>query len=221
MKFKKFITAFLLLLAVGANAITEGKEYIKLPSHAQFKDAQNSVIEIFSYGCIHCYNHFRAGTLKFVSEILPDLKYDEWQVRQMGEFGFLMSEVLGYAKSIDEKNDINSLSAKSNFHQVLKGFFEDAFVNKKTYKNGEEFYQRAVSILKANGVQNASIKSILDYTDSKEGKEYAKLTDQALEVAKISGTPGFIVNGKYLINIEHINSQEELVEVISELIKLK
>jgi thiol:disulfide interchange protein DsbA len=94
-------------------------------------------------------------------------------------------------------------------------------VNKKTYKNGEEFYQRAISILKANGVQNASIKSILNYADSKEGKEYAKLTDQALEVAKISGTPGFVVNGKYLINIEHVNSQEELVEVISELIKIK
>ncbi|MEE3776395.1 hypothetical protein V2I28_02700 [Campylobacter sp. CX2-4080-23] len=221
MKFKKLFLAFSLLLAIGANAITEGKEYIKLPKQAEFNNAQNSVIEIFSYGCIHCYNHFKNGTLKFVSEMLPDLKYDEWQVHQMGVFGFEMSDVLGYAKSLDEKNGVSTLSAKSNFHQVLKGFFEDAFVNKKSYKNGEEFYQRAASILKANGVQNASVKTIIDYANSKDGKAYAKLTSQALEVAKISGTPGFVVNGKYLINIEHVNSQEELVEIISEIIKLK
>lgn len=220
MKFKKIFLAFCLLFAISASAISEGKEYMTLPVSAQFKNAQNSVVEIFSYGCIHCYNHFKSGTLKFVSEILPDLKYDEWQVRQMGEFGFLMSEVLGYAKSLDDKNGTNSLSAKSNFHQVLKGFFEDAFVNRKTYKNGEEFYQRAISILKANGT-NASVKDILDFANSKEGKAYADLTDQALEIAKISGTPAFIVNGKYLINIQNINSQEHLVEVISELINLK
>ena len=221
MKFKKLFLAFSLLFAVSANAISEGKEYIKLPSNAEFKEASNSVIEIFSYSCIYCYNHFKAGTLKFVSEMLPDLKYDEWQVRQMGEYGFEMSEVLGYAKSLDDKNGLSTLSAKSNFHQVVKGFFEDAFVSKKRYKNAQEFYQRAVNILQSNGVKDSSVENILKYINSQEGKAYAKLTDQALEVAKISGTPGFVVNGKYLINTEYVNSQEELVEIISELIKLK
>ena len=153
--------------------------------------------------------------------MLPDLKYDEWQVRQMGEYGFEMSEVLGYAKSLDDKNGLSTLSAKSNFHQVVKGFFEDAFVSKKRYKNAQEFYQRAVNILQSNGVKDSSVENILKYINSQEGKAYAKLTDQALEVAKISGTPGFVVNGKYLINTEYVNSQEELVEIISELVKLK
>ena len=44
MKFKKLFLAFSLLFAVSANAISEGKEYIKLPSNAEFKGASNSVI---------------------------------------------------------------------------------------------------------------------------------------------------------------------------------
>ena len=94
-------------------------------------------------------------------------------------------------------------------------------MSKKRYKNAQEFYQRAVNILQSNGVKDSSVENILKYINSQEGKAYAKLTDQALEVAKISGTPGFVVNGKYLINTEYVNSQEELVEIISELVKLK
>ncbi|CUU71104.1 disulfide isomerase [Campylobacter hyointestinalis] len=221
LKFKKLIVVSLLTLSTTLSAITEGVEYTKLKGNEIIQGADDKIIELFSYACIHCYNHFKIGTLKFVSEFLPEFKYEEWQVKQMGEFGYQIAEVLAYAKMIDEKNFINnSLNEKSAYHQVMKAYFEGYFKHRQRWGTPKAFYEVGVNAIKEATKKDVSVQDILDYASSEKGKNFVKRFDEGLDIAKISGTPAFIVKGKYLVNLEKVNSQEELVEIIKALVKL-
>lgn len=219
-RFKKTVLIGALAISTFLSAATEGTEYIKLTKAQQIPNADDKIIELLSYGCIHCYNHFKNGTLKFVSEFFPEFKYEEWQVKQMGEYGYQMAEVLAYAKMLDGKSGINSLSVKSSFHQILKAYFEANFKQRKRYNDANAFYQVAIDVLKNQLNKDVSVQDIIDYAKSDAGKKQIQRFDDGFEVAKLNGTPAFIIKGKYLINLEKIGSAEELVEVISEIVKL-
>ena len=149
LKFKKLVVVSLLTLSTTLRAITEGVEYTKLKGNEMIQGADDKIIELFSYACIHCYNHFKIGTLKFVSEFLPEFKYEEWQVKQMGEFGYQIAEILAYAKMIDEKNFINnSLNEKSAYHQVMKAYFEEYFKYRQRWGTQETFYEVGANAIK-------------------------------------------------------------------------
>ncbi|AII15385.1 protein disulfide oxidoreductase [Campylobacter iguaniorum] len=220
-KFRLFLGAITLFCAVSLNAITEGKDYIKLNSAQQIPDADDKIIELFSYSCIHCYNHFKGGTLEFVAELLPEFKYEEWQVRQMGDYGYLMGEVLAYAKMMDEANLIKSTSKKSAYHAVLKAYFEAYFKHRQRWNTGAAFYQVGADAIKEATKKDVSISDISEYASSDEGKKFTSRLDDGLEVAKLNGTPAFIIKGKYLVNLENVKSEDELVNIIKEIIKLK
>ncbi len=70
-EFKKTVLIGALAISTFLSAATEGTEYIKLTQAQQISNADDKIIELLSYGCIHCYNHFKNGTLKFVSEFFP------------------------------------------------------------------------------------------------------------------------------------------------------
>lgn len=220
-KFKKIFLILALALGIHASALTLGVEYIKLNKNQQIPDANNEIIELFSYSCIHCYNHFKNGTLEFISELIPELKYEEWQVKQMGDFGSEMAEVLCYANMIDKENFIkNPLDKKSSFYKVLNAYFERYFKLRLNWNDSDSFYQTGIDILKSITKKDISIADIKSYAKSSKGKEYLDRTDYGFNIAKISGTPAFIIKGKYLLNLNNIKNEENLIEVIKELIKL-
>ncbi|XUP88371.1 hypothetical protein B6672_004830 [Campylobacter jejuni] len=45
------------LAGISASALSEGKEYVILKN--PIANADNSLIEIFSYRCTHCYDHHK------------------------------------------------------------------------------------------------------------------------------------------------------------------
>lgn len=210
---KSLILASLVFLASAAMA----KSYEELPKNIQLKDANASIVEILSYQCIHCYNHFRAKTMKNLANKFQNVTFHEWQVSQMGEFGEQMNEILAYAKGLDVRDGLNSaMDDESYTNKILKAYFEATFKYKFSFKDENEFYLIAIDIFSKS--HKISVQDIKNYAKSDTGKQYLNASAQAFEIAKLHGTPSFIINGKYLLNMAEIKSYEELEKLVAEIL---
>lgn len=197
----------------------DSDKYIVLPESAQFKDAQNSIVEVFSYGCIHCYNHHRAGTLAKLSKAFAGVKVEFWQVEQMGQKGELFVKILALANALDMRNGVSPLDNESISHKVLSSYFEATFKYKMALSSDEDFASIAIKIFESAG-HKASLAEIESFASSESGKAYTARLAQGYEVAKMVGTPAFVVNGKYIIRTEKITSQEDLENSVKELLAM-
>lgn len=219
-KFKKAV--FVLVFGCIGALASEGVEYTKLDSAATIPNADNKIIEIFSYSCIHCYRHHKYTTLKNVSEYIPNMHYELWQVDGMGSFSREMIEVLGFAKMFDEKNGIkNELNDNSVFQKVLSAYFKANFEQKRKFISSDDFYALAANVIGKATQETITISDIKTYASSQAAKDYINSISKAINIAQISGTPSFVIKGKYLINLEKIDSEEKLVEVIREILNNK
>lgn len=217
---KKIVVIAFLLGFSSIFALSEGKEYLILGENERIDSANVEVIELLSYGCIHCYNHFKAGSLRAAANSMPNYKFEEWQVREMGEFGEQMTKILAYATMLDSKNGITTLDEKSTFHRILSSYFEATFKFRLKFSSESDFYSIALNIINEKAEPKIAVSDIENYALT-GGASYIKRVSSAINVAKNSGTPAFVVNGKYLINIEYIDSVEDLVRVIKALSEMK
>ncbi|MBS4236048.1 thioredoxin domain-containing protein [Campylobacter vulpis] len=183
-------------------------------------EAKNTLIEVFSYKCIHCYNHQRFGTLEALKEKIPNLSYEIYPISIADvKFGTLLNELFAYAISADRKNQKDASYQDSLAHRLAKAYFEKYFLmNKKgqvvatkDFEDEKSFLQNGLNVLKI------SEKELKNFIQTKEAKELLERFEWANEVAKNYGTPAFIVNGSYQIKPEAIDSFESLLRIIEEL----
>lgn len=190
-------------------------KYNELPQNAQFQNAQNSVIEVFSYGCIHCYNHHKAHTLANAKKLGASV--EAWQVEQMAPFGADFAKILAFAGAIDTKNEAAITDEGSVTKSIMDAYFEATFVLRASFKSADEFYAPALAVFEKAG-HIVSINDIQNYSQSDAGKAYLARSAQGLEVAKIVGTPAFVVNGKYVLENSQIKSEEDFTNIVKELL---
>lgn len=190
-------------------------KYKELPENAQFQNAQNSVIEVFSYGCIHCYNHHKAHTLANAKNLGANVEV--WQVEQMAPFGADFAKILAFAGAIDNKNEVSITDEGSVVKSIMDAYFEATFVLRASFKSADEFYSPALGIFEKAG-HVVSMDDIVNYSQSDAGKAYLARSAQGLEVAKLVGTPAFVVNGKYVLENGEIKSEEDFTNIVKELL---
>ncbi|MBT0879303.1 thioredoxin domain-containing protein [Campylobacter sp. 2018MI01] len=210
----KQIKKLALVLLVSSNlfALSEGVEYNVLEN--PIPNSDNSLTEIWSYQCSHCYLHHNHNTLGLIKEQLKDLDIRLMMVKTWGKFGQEMANLLAYAHYQDEKNKISLIDKNSLYDKISSVYFVEMFKNKSTWNNNpDEFYKSGLSIL---GISKKKLESFLQ---SPEGKYLLSSTDIANEIANTYGTPTFIVNGKYVINLAHAKSPQMLIDMINELSK--
>ena len=217
---KNLIAGSILLAATSLFALSEGKEYFKLSDADALPNAQGTVIELFSYMCIHCYNQYRANTVQTLSELLPDYKIEEWQVREMGKYGGLLAKILVYAASLDRVEGYAASSPKSYSHKIVGSYFEAHFKYRMRWASDEEFAKIALNIINEKRAKKATLSDIEAFV-KEDGKAALNRVHHAINVAKKSGTPAFVVNGKYLVNVEEVDDQEELLSIVKELTQMK
>ena len=82
-KLARSIVVCAFLAGISASALSEGKEYVILKN--PITNADNSLIEIFSYRCTHCYEHHKFNTMGKVKEKLPNLTYKFYPVKVLCE----------------------------------------------------------------------------------------------------------------------------------------
>ncbi|KAB0589674.1 thiol:disulfide interchange protein DsbA/DsbL [Campylobacter lari] len=208
-KIHKLIIFLAFMFAINAQALSEGKEYITLKT--PIPNAQNSLIEVFSYRCIHCYTHHQFHTLAKVKEALPNLKYDLFSVSSMSEYGGALNEMFALASFKEKTLGLDVASEKSLTHKLADVYFVSHFEQKLNLNNLDLFYKIGLNAI------GASKEELQKFLQTKEAKELLATYDVANEISRNYGTPAFVVNGKYQINPEYITSLEELIRIVKEL----
>ncbi|EAI5630099.1 thiol:disulfide interchange protein DsbA/DsbL [Campylobacter lari] len=208
-KMFKLLAIIAIVFSVNANALSEGKEYITLKT--PIPNAQNSLIEIFSYRCIHCYTHHQFHTLAKVKEALPNLKYDLFSVSSMSEYGGVLNEMFALASFKEKTLGLDVVSEKSLTYKLADVYFVSHFEQKLNLNNLDLFYKIGLNAI------GASKEELQKFLQTKEAKELLATYDVANEISRNYGTPAFVVNGKYQINPEYITSLEELIRIVKEL----
>jgi len=198
-----------------AASFVAGKHYSVLPQAQRTTVAPGKVevMEVFSYGCPAC-NHFRP-TMKKLKAALPanaQLVYlpaawhveENWPVFQRA---FITAQMLGIAdKAHDALFDAiwttGELAILEKDQQRVKSKLP-------SIDDIARFYQR-VTGTKAADFVNASKSFSVDLK--------ARQADSQIIAMQVSGTPTLVVNGKYRVNNDAFEKNDDIIDLVKFLV---
>lgn len=186
------------LRAAPPEAFVEGTHYTRLPEAVRTADpARIEVVEVFWYGCIHCY-HFEPLLAKWQSGLPKDVDFRRspalWnKPMAIHAQAFYAAQALGVLDKMHEPlfRALNDERKRLDTEDELAAFFAANGVK-------EEDFRKAFNSF---GVQ-ASVKQ----------------ADARARSFRVSGTPEVIVNGKYSVSARTAGSPEAMLKVMDFLI---
>lgn len=211
-KIAQMLLGISLLSGAYAASFEEGKDYITLK--APIPNAANTVTEVISYRCIHCFNHHKFGTLEQLKAKIPNMTYNLYHTNFGQGYSKELNILFAYASMQDAKAGKDASDKTSLTQQLAAAYFASYFDKKEKWeeeKNFEKFNQIGLNVLK---VSQADLDKFFATREAKE-----KLRDYAIgdAIAFNYGTPAFVVNGKYQIIPTAFDSLELLALIIEEL----
>ncbi len=197
------LTGLLLASACSAQSgaaapYTEGNQYVTLPTpHQRYSsEGKVEVVEVFSYGCIHCAqfapvaeNLRKQLPAGVAFELLPAPFSAEWLPYARAYYA---AKQLGVA----ERTHLKLFDAKFVQHYPINSMDELA-----------DFYAR-------EGVDRAEFMRV---ATSPEATAKLKADLALIQKWQVDGTPTIVVNGKYRVAAVH--SYDEMVAVTQWLVK--
>jgi thiol:disulfide interchange protein DsbA len=217
---RKLIAMFALTVAglaaaasAQAQAWVAGKHYSVIPTQRTNVPAGKvEVMEVFSYGCPAC-NGFLTTMKKLKAALPPNAqlvylpaswnKSENWPLFQRA---YLTAQSLGVAEKAHEP------MFQAIWSTGELGVTEPSGRLKKTLPSIEDtarFYERVTGVKAANFV--AASKSF--GVDLK-----MRQADSQILAMQVSGTPTLVVNGKYRVNNENIESPEQVISLVKFLV---
>jgi thiol:disulfide interchange protein DsbA len=199
--------------AQGTNWV-EGKHYTVIPTQRTNVPAGKvEVLEVFSYGCPAC-NQFQPTIKKLKATLPPNAQIsylpaswhaqEDWPVFQRA---FLTAQTLGVA---DKAHDA-MYGAIWNTGEL--GIADPSTRRLKTKLPSIEdiarFYQRVAGVKTADFL-NASKSFGVDLK--------MRQADRQISDMKVGGTPALIVNGKYRVNNESVQTPDQIIEMVKYLV---
>jgi thiol:disulfide interchange protein DsbA len=171
---------------------TEGSEYVTLPGPPQRYSSEGKVevVEVFSYGCIHCA-HFAPMAEKLRKELPPGVVFkllpaafnDQW-------IPFARAYYAAKQLGVVDQTHLQLFDAKFNQHYPINSMDELA-----------DFYAR-------EGVDRAKFMRI---ATSDEATAKLKNDLALIRQWQVDGTPTIVVDGKY--RIVGVKTQDEMAAV--------
>ncbi len=175
-----------------------GKQYVELNSPVPVsKPGQIEVVELFWYGCPHCY--------QFESTINP------WVEQLPDDVNFLrIPAMFGGAWNVHGQLFITleNMQVEQKVHTAV---FEALHKQGKKLATPEEM----VELLSAQGIDEAEFLKTYNSFGVKSQMEKAKKLGMAYQ---ISGVPVMVVNGKYRFDIGSAGGTQKALEVADYLI---
>lgn len=171
---------------------TEGSEYVTLPGpHQRYStDGKVEVVEVFSYGCIHCA-HFAPIAEKLRKELPPGVVFKLMPAPFSAEWlPFARAYYAAKQLGVVERTHLALFDAKFAQNYPINSMDELA-----------DFYAR-------QGVNRDKFMSIAtsDETTAKMKSDLALIQKWGVD-----GTPSLVVNGKYRVN--NVQTPDELAAV--------
>ena len=171
---------------------TEGSEYVKLPAPYQRYSAAGKVevVEVFSYGCIHCA-HFAPLAETLRKELPPGVEFKLLPAPFSAEWlPFARAYYAAKQLGVVDRTHLQLFTAKFDQHYPINSMNELA-----------DFYAR-------EGVDRAKFMSI---ATSPEVTAKMKSDLALIQKWQVDGTPTLVVDGKYRVAAVH--TQEEMAAV--------
>ncbi|UTW06031.1 thiol:disulfide interchange protein DsbA/DsbL [Pseudomonas benzenivorans] len=191
-------TASLFGMAAQAEPIQAGKQYVELTSPVPVsKPGQIEVVELFWYGCPHCYQ-FESTINPWVEQLPEDVNF----VRVPALFGGVWN-VHGQAFIT-----LESMKVEQKVHDAV---FDAIHKQGKKLATPEELAE----FLATQGVDKDKFLSTYNSFAVKGQMEKAKKLAMAYQ---ISGVPVMIVNGKYRFDIGSSGGPQQALQVADHLI---
>ncbi len=164
-----------------------GKHYLKLDK--SYPEYKGKVVEYINYLCVHC------------NSVVPKVKsFDEGkdivEVLHIGSPGNNFLEKLFFAIEDMGRGDIHTL-------------IQEKAVNGKL-ANEDQF----ISFVVSQGIKK---EELLSKMESKSVSEKIKKANAMAFESGISGTPSFIIDGQYVLNIGEISSWDMAFDVMEEI----
>lgn len=197
---KLYAILFSLLLSLSFTQHAAAKDpytTLKEPQPTQAADGKVEVVEVFWYGCPHCYdfepyvkNWLKKKPDNVEFRRVPGIFRESWIPHARAYFTAIELGVLDQVHSAlfdamhKEKKPMNNQSA-------LRDFFEEHGVD------GDKFDE----VYESDAVNNKVKESF------KAGRKY-----------QIRGVPALVVNGKYLVGTDTAGGQENMLKVVDQLV---
>lgn len=184
--------------AAPAGSYTEGKEYLAInPPQQTASGSKVEVIEVFSYGCIHCAN-FQPLVDKWKKAMPAAASFSYMPALFRQDFAllgraFYTAEVLG----IHEKSHDPMFKAIFVDHKQFRSLDDLADFYSQFGVKAEDFVKAATSfavetkMTRANGM---------------------------IQHYQVDGTPTIVVNGKYRVTGQSANGYDKVFDVVNFLI---
>jgi protein dithiol oxidoreductase (disulfide-forming) len=171
---------------------TEGNEYVTLPGPYQRynSDGKVEVVEVFSYGCIHCA-HFAPIAEKLRKELPPGVVFKLLPAPFSAEWlPFARAYYAAKQLGVVERTHLQLFDAKFGQNYPINSMDELADFYAREGVNREKFMAIATS----------------DETTAKMKSDLALIQKWGVD-----GTPSLVVNGKYRVN--NVQTPDELAAV--------
>ena len=186
------------LLSFAEEAYKQGENYIVLDQRVRTRDSNKiEVVEIFWYGCPHCY-HFEPLVKQWKKSLPEDV--DFWQspamwnaAMQVHAQAFFTAAALGVAEKLHDPLFTTLVVERKRLTNETE--IEDLFAD---YGVDRKQFQKTFS--------SFSVTSQVKQADAR-ARSY-----------KISGTPEIVVNGKYRVTAGLAGGQAEMLKVVDYLI---
>jgi thiol:disulfide interchange protein DsbA len=196
-----------------AQAWVAGKHYSIIPTQrTNVPTGKVEVMEVFSYGCPAC-NQFLSTMKKLKAALPPNAqlvylpaswnKAENWPLFQRA---YLTAQSLGVAEKAHE----GMFQAIWTTGEL--GVTEPSGRPKKNLPSIEDaarFYERVTGVKAATFV-NASKSFGVDLK--------MRQADSQIVAMQVSGTPTLVVNGKYRVNNENLQTPEQIIDLIKFLV---
>ncbi|HEU5138124.1 MAG TPA: thiol:disulfide interchange protein DsbA/DsbL [Steroidobacteraceae bacterium] len=211
----------LALLALAATAAASaqgqpwvaGKHYSIIPTQRTNVPAGKvEVMEVFSYGCPAC-NQF-LPTMKKLKAALPGnaqlvylpASWNKAEAWPMFQRAYLTAQSLGVA---DKAHDAMFQAIWATGELGVTEPSGRLKKNLPTIENAARFYERVAGVKAADFV-NASKSFSVDLK--------MRQADSQILAMQVSGTPTLVVNGKYRLNNENLQSNDQMIDLVKFLV---
>jgi thiol:disulfide interchange protein DsbA len=181
-----------------ADEFTAGKHYDVLKVAVATRDAKKvEVVEVFWYGCIHCFNF--------------ETMIQAWHKSQADDVDFYSMPAMWNNTMKMHAKAFYTAKALGNFDQMNQVLFQTMNVKKNRLKT-----QSAVkSVFTSNGVEAERFDAVFN---SFGIQSQVNLAESRARSYGIQGTPEMVVNGKYRVSSSAAGGQAQMLKVVDFLV---
>ncbi len=183
----------------------EGKHYKILPMPVKTEDpAKLEVLEVFWYGCPHCYEFNNDYLPKWEASLPEDVK-----------FVLLPATFRGWVEHAKAFYASKFLGIQKEMHQIL---FDTIQANPKKYKEIDDLKP----VFLAQGVSETSFDQLFEtggFRKVSQIEQAVQQAEQKVSSLRITGVPALIVNGKYKVGVQDAGSFNNMLKVVDYLLE--